>query len=535
MNRLLTFTVAALLLTPHLASSQSPDYCAPTDRMGKYRFLRQLTLDLYGRVPTIDEYERLHERDDVDEALIDEMLGSTEFFDNLAAYHRGLLWTSLPDDDDLFAMTIEERSATDNSEARVWAMRNKQSRYRRAYTACLDTPHTNFDASGKPLPMQGNFTGSSSCEDVTDDDTGAVIGCRMDGWVEVEPYWAPGTMLKVCAFDAQSAATEEPGTYCSTYDNNPDCGCGAGLLYCAGAGDEGNAAEIRKALTEEPARIFEGVIRAGRPYTEAFETTDTYFNGALRHYYRYLQRKAEGELRGIAGAPYDADWEIVQRPDHHAGILTTMGFLLRFTTQRARVNQLYDKFLCDPFQAPAGGLPPATDACSLNPDLSERCGCASCHQTIEPATTFFGRWEEGDFEFQDELEEFRQDCADCTAGSGTCQNCDRAGYVTRDLETEPGNVDSELGKLKVLAWRSSSEANGFSQGPRGLVRQAGYQERLAQCTVQTFSEFVFGRALSTNEKAGWLQEATGRFASNGHDFLQMARDILLDPRYRRID
>ena len=471
----------------------------------------------------------------MNEALIDEMLGSVEFFDNLAAYHRNMLWTALPDAEDLFAMHLELRSTTDNNDERVWVIRNKQTDYRRAYTPCMDVRHTNFATDGTPLPMQANYTASSSCDDVTDRDTGEIIGCRMDGWIEVEPYWAPGTTIKVCAFDAQTADTGEPGEYCASYDDNPDCGCGDDLLYCAAMGEGGNAEEIRQALTEEPARIFEGVIRDGRPYTEAFSTTDTYFNGALRHYYRYLQRKADGELRGVAGAPYGADWEIVERPDNHAGILTTMGYLLRFTTQRARVNQLYDKFLCDPFQAPAGGLPPATDPCSLNPDLSDRCGCATCHQTIEPATTFFGRWEEGDFEFDADLPEFRQECADCSAGSGTCRNCDRDGYVTRDLETEPGNVDDQLGKLKVVAWRSSSEARALDEGPGGLVQQPGYQERLTQCTVRTFSEFLFGRELSSDEKADWLIEKTDRFTNNGQDFLKMAKDILLDPRYRRVD
>lgn len=533
MKRLLIIIVAAITLAPQIALTQSPEYCAPTERMGKYRFLRQLTLDLYGRIPTIDEYERLHQLADVDEALIDEMLGSTEFFDNLAAYHRGLLWTALPGNDDLFGMFIEPRSTTDNSDADVWVIRDKQQEYRRAYTPCMDTRHTNFDTDGTPLPMDANYLGSDSCDEVTED--GVIVGCRMDGWVEVQPYWAPQTTIKVCAFDAQTANTEEPGTYCSSYDRNPDCGCGDDLLYCAGEGEEGNVDEIRQALTEEPARIIEGIIRSGRPYHEAFTTRDTYFNGALRHYYRYLQRKADGELQTIPGSTYGADWEIIQRPEHHAGILTTMGYLLRFTTQRARVNQLYDKFLCDPFQAPAGGLPPATDPCSQDPNLAERCGCATCHQTIEPATTFFGRWEEGDFEYQGELETFREECAECSAGSGTCRNCDQDGYITRDLETEPGSVDSELGKLKVTAWRTAGEAQAIDQGPGGLMQRPGYQDRMAQCTVQNFSEFLFGRELSTNEKSGWLRDQTTRFANNGHDFLRMAKDLLMEPRYRKVE
>ncbi|MDH3727582.1 MAG: DUF1549 domain-containing protein, partial [Myxococcales bacterium] len=96
MRRLLIIAIAALTISPLASLAQSPEQCAPTERMGKYRFLRQVTLDLYGRPPTVEEYEQLHSGADVDEAKVDEMLASPEFFDRLAAYHRGFLWTALP-------------------------------------------------------------------------------------------------------------------------------------------------------------------------------------------------------------------------------------------------------------------------------------------------------------------------------------------------------------------------------------------------------------------------------------------------------
>ena len=44
-------------LSADFAAAQSPEICAPVERVDKYRFLRQLTLDLYGRIPTVEEYE----------------------------------------------------------------------------------------------------------------------------------------------------------------------------------------------------------------------------------------------------------------------------------------------------------------------------------------------------------------------------------------------------------------------------------------------------------------------------------------------
>jgi len=528
MKRFVILAFAALTVLPLASGAQSPNQCAPTERLGKYRFLRQVTLDLYGRPPTIEEYESLHGDGDVDEAKVDEMLSSPEFFDRLAAYHRSFIWTALPNNDDLFRTFIEP-DQVDGGE--VWSVFDKQIGFRGAYEPCLNVEHTNFDADGRPLPILTGFTGGECAQ--------TAEGCTMDGWVEMSPYWNPDLTIRVCAFDAQEyttgVQTDEDGvlTDCSRRNNDPGCGCGPSLRYCAAEGPNGNVNDIRQALTNEPARIFEGIIKAGRPYVEAFSTNQTYFNGALRHYYRYLQRDQNGELNDIDEAPYTADWELVERPDYHSGILTTMGYMLRHPSQRARVNRLYTAFLCDPFVAPAGGLPSATDPCSQNPDLSERCGCAACHTTIEPATTYFGRWEEGDFNYRENLEVFRESCATCEAGD--CPGSCRRDYVTADLETTPGSLGDEAGKLLTVAWRTPEEAAAIDKGPSGLFEQPGMEDRLASCAVQNFSEYLFSRELTTAEKGGWLPDQVDAFRNDGYDFLQMAKAIVMDPRYRRID
>jgi hypothetical protein len=507
------------------SSAQSPEICAPVEKLDKYRYLRQLTLDLYGRIPTVEEYERLHGLEDVSEAIIDEMVGSPEFYAQLRRYHRSLLWLNLGDDN-LVGQTIE---LSRNEDFPVWLNRNKRDDYRGRDVDCLDMEHTNFDADGRPLPMVENYL---------EGDCAGGEGCTMDGWVQIEPYWAPGTTIRACAFDAQphTDATPrdngDPRTCDQVGDDDPLCGCGPNLRYCTARGVNYDA--VHDALLEEPARLFEAVIAAGEPYVNAFSSPATMMNGALAHYYRYLADDNDAELKNAPDLPYDADWQTVDREPYHSGVLTTLGFLRRFASHRARVNRLYTAFLCDPFEAPSGGLPPATDECSMNPDLSSRCGCAACHETIEPATTHWGRWEEGDdFVYREDIDTFSNNCANCEKGN--CSNFCKTFYITRELETTPGSVDSELGKLKTLGWRTEEEASALDTGPSALVTRPEYQQQLASCAVQNFSEHVFGRELSGEERTTWLVEKTASFEASGHDFLQMVKNIVSDDRYRRIE
>ena len=132
-----------------------------------------------------------------------------------------------------------------------------------------------------------------------------------------------------------------------------------------------------------------------------------------------------------------------------------------------------------------------------------------------------------------DISTFSNSCANCEKGG--CSNYCKTFYITRELETTPGSVDDELGKLKTLAWRSESETQALDVGPSALVERPEYQQQLAACTVRNFSEHVFGRELSDAERTGWLNEKADRFAASGHDFLQMVKEVVTDDRYRRIE
>ncbi len=53
--------------------------------------------------------------------------------------------------------------------------------------------------------------------------------------------------------------------------------------------------------------------------------------------------------------------------------------------------------------------------------------------------------------------------------------------------------------------------------------------------MKNFAEYAFGRELSADEQTDWLVQKTSGFASAGHDFMQMVKDVLMDERYRRIE
>ncbi len=68
--------------------------CAPIT-VDPTRYLRQLSMDLRGRPPTVDELERVRQLGEVPQSTIDAMLESPEFLEQARVWHRALLWPNL--------------------------------------------------------------------------------------------------------------------------------------------------------------------------------------------------------------------------------------------------------------------------------------------------------------------------------------------------------------------------------------------------------------------------------------------------------
>jgi len=274
----------------------------------------------------------------------------------------------------------------------------------------------------------------------------------------INPYWDPSTPVKVCAFDAQALASAKDGSECGPAKfSNSDCGCGPELRYCIGSRTPQLA--MKAALEDEPLYIFDWVLREGRSYFDAFSSKTTFVNGALVHWYKNLTGAILESTSGIGFSThmgelpdipfFSEEWVQVERNDVHAGILTTPGFHMRFGSNRSRVNRFYTAFRCEPFVAPAGGLPPSTMAVP-NPNLRERAGCDVCHATIETAAAHWGRWrtnEEYGYITSEELdyETPNLKCMGCDENKNCGIFCNQKFCNTGKLDTS-GRVGS-LGRV----------------------------------------------------------------------------------------
>lgn len=530
---------AALGLDPAPSGAASPDYCAPTVDMDPLQLLRQVSLDLRGHVPTYEEYEWVRGAEDPQataEGLIEEMLESDDYFAQIRGYHQALTWGTLDDSiiDRLFA--AQRRIFRNGSQ--IWRNTNMRRRYRGDLVDCLNVEQTEFDAEGRPVPIQ--TYSDPAC-------TLAGDTCQREGFVWVNPYWSPDTPVKVCAFDAQEHEVGRTGVACSVYHvNDEDCGCGPNLDWCGPSTPGEDDQRIRDSLAEEPARIFEWVVREERSYLEAFTTDTTFVNGPVAHYYRNATGAQtlelggaiayETEISGVPALPYeDVDtWVPVQRGSAHAGVFTTLGYLLRFASNRARANRFATAFYCEPFVPQQSGLPPEEEAPS--PNLRDRAGCRDCHERLEPLAAHWGRWRTGGTYgyFSPEAVSFEQPREDCICGEGL-GNC--SAFCSTYFVTADNASDEEFGLYQGLpqagSWLEGDDPTNVDDGPIGLIDTVDERDRIAQCAVRNLSEHLLGRELGADDLE-WMQGHARAFEESGYVYTDLVRRLVNDERYRTI-
>jgi hypothetical protein len=345
----------------------------------------------------------------------------------------------------------------------------------------------------------------------------------------------------VCAFDAESAAFSPSGTDCASRAATADagCGCGPNLARCS----LGNSHRVvNRAMGEALERFIAAQIAEDRPYTELFSSRRAFVNGPLAFFYKHQT----GATRlTFDPNPVDVDvlpdlaftdentWVPIDLPAQHAGILTRDAFLIRFQTNRARANRFFGAFLCSPFQAPAGSLPPADAVAALNPDLQERAGCKYCHALLEPSAAHWGRFTEQGAAWlaPAQFPPQRDDCLRCaTTGQGCTAEC-RSFYLTRSLSEAE---DRYLGMLNAYTFRREDHANNVEQGPRLLAFTAVADNRLPVCVARTTSEWLMGRAVGADE-AAWVDTLARDFAVQGYSYRALVKRIVTDDRYRRVE
>lgn len=537
----LVAAVSGVVSAPGVRAQES---CGDVDRVDDLRYLRQLTLDLFGRVPTVEEMTPVVEGEDVEGARVEAMLADPEVMTFVRRHHRDLLWPNL----DQFqlvnpAIALLIPAIYYEYEAVGGVLTEGSMR--------LFVLYVGFFGRGglvpcKDEPAEWDAKGNLVFEDFPD-------GTKREGWVEVEPYWAPGTKVKVCALEARENLVPEPtlfgGEGLGYYDPNAKCdefmgmlsggcGCGPMLEHCS---SPDASAAVLESLQAQMERFVERPIEEGRPYFDLLTDAEEPMNGPLVHYYRHLVKMAVDPIiqtppvpvADLPDVPFtDPTWHLVPRPEPHSGLLTSLMYLLRFQTGRARVNRYYDSFLCAPFQAPELELPSPSDPCSDEPNLRQRCGCNGCHATLEPATAHWARFADAGAMYLDpaEVPAWRAACAGCTPGQTCDFLCERFYLV----ETTHPKELPWVGTLKSFLWREPEELTRIEAGPRALVEEHLASGALGKCAAIKVFERLHGRAMTPAETSALLPEAVDAFEASGWELLALVRHWVTSDSYRRM-
>ena len=524
-------------------NSTSPDNLL----LDKYSYLRALSLDIRGVTPTPSEYEGLAASEDVPLSLIDEWLDTADFGEQIARLHRSVLWNRVR------ASRLIHRNAklilnwgSQISSPGLFIL-SRTELLRGGPTVCLDKPAEFDPDTGAPIYEWDSGTGS-----------------WREGWVEVAPYWAPDTTVKVCAGDAQTALFTPDGVSCKSRAGmaRAECGCGPNLNWCA---TNEEAALIRESLGHALDVRIEQLIADKAPYTDLFTTNVSYFNGPMIHYWRHLYQRYNDlvveptpvpDYMLPENVPFSAadTWIPIQLGSQHAGVLTSPTYLLRHTSDRRRARRFIEGLLCEPMILPEGvslqaeGVP--------DPDVSKQPGCKYCHAILEPVARHWGRWSEfGAAYLSPETHPpCRSDCEECGKFGGCSTDC-RANYVIQGQLTKellymgwltPYKyvVDPELiYEVKAIELETKVPCDptlvnaamepSVETGPILLVQQAIFDGRLAKCTARHVLTWLMGRE-PLEEESAWTETLGGIFQASNFDLATLVKAIVTDERYRRV-
>ncbi|MFO0729030.1 MAG: hypothetical protein U1E65_34945 [Myxococcota bacterium] len=488
----------------------------PGPDLDRYAYLRALTLDLAGRLPTPEEMAALDGQSEVPEATIDALLASDAFVDRAVRFHRSILWNNVQNVD----LMNFQSSLGATSEGIYWR-RTPGFVYRGDGVPCANTPAT-FDAEG-------------NIEFTTD-----ALGVRREGWVNVAPYWDPAHPVKICAFDAQAAAVSKRGTRCDTLDGYQDagCGCGPSLNRCRLSGPHN--AKVTGAIREDIDRRVAALIRSDRPYIELFTSRRAFVNGPLVHYLRYQAPLPAGatlmplamdldQLPDLAWT--DEAFSEIELGPEHAGVLTSLSYLLRFQTNRARAAHFFDAFLCSPLSPPPGGIP-IDPTERPTPNLQKRDGCKYCHALLEPTGAHWARWTErgAGFLAPDHFPASREDCRRCAQNGLVCSPECRLYYLTTSLSAEDRPY---FGWLNAYAFLRPEHQKNAELGPKLLIEGTVIDDRFPRCAARRATQNLLGRQLSTEELVA-LDDAAHRFVESGMSYKALIKAIVTSPVYRRV-
>jgi len=523
--------VATTLSIAGAAMAEDLAVCEAPHDLDKYELLRRLSLDLRGKPPTIEEYNALDAADSVPAVTVQEYLESPDFKGAMRGYHEAMFWPNITPIKLRSISTVLGKVKTETAWRISAAGRNK------LYRGDADIDCGGYEQKFFDPAFPGEFRPDPAHVQID------AQGHTQEGYRMVAPYWDPANPIPVCAFEARAASSVKikgKVVACNTPagTSSADCGCGKDLAYCYAGGDIVDAV-IKSSLREQLDRLVDDVVSGALPYTDLLLTTKAKENGPIAFWKKNLAPNFSASNTVNMPDPQepildkaftDATWTGIDRGGTHAGVLTLPAYLLRFQTNRSRANRFRIDFTCQYF-VPPEKLSPAPGCDPVAEDITQRCNCQYCHQTLEPLSSYFGGFAEAGTTLMSDTSLF-------PVKDASCNSANPSAFCGRFYATQPDSHNAGTLLPYQFADAHPEYTSRIAKGPRELAQSIIDDGTFAQCTVKNLFFHFAGRDLRADgaqaDELDLLGQLASDFAKNGYDMRWLIQQIVSLPQYRRV-
>lgn len=353
-SRIRKIIVISFAVVSGVAVSQTTDY---------KRSLKRAQYLLNATTPTDEDFQVFSGSHDEYRNAVRNFLDHENFYSVMMRYHQRLFGIGLPDEymDELIKEEIDNRV---NKFARIECARQY-----------------NRDGSSRFKCYWSSQEGAAACTESSEQPVSVFWYPKIVAWVCPSIVRSCGTDLSRCFIEygnQDEAKNSELGTT-ETFDSR---------------------FAVIKSLGLQSAGLATAVVVENYSYRNILKPGVTAIDGAIAHLYRQThhfkvdQLNLPQELVDIVDqiSLTDTKFKIVNTGDSYesAGVLTTFGWLRRFSKNRTRANELYERLLCRKFTSELPRVFPQDPG-----NLRETDGCSGCHATLDPLADFFLAWGEG--------------------------------------------------------------------------------------------------------------------------------------------
>jgi hypothetical protein len=306
---------------------------------------------------------------------------------------------------------------------------------------------------------------------------------------------------------------------------------------------------------EEAIHFIDDVVSGDRDFRDILSGKGTFVNGPLAQFYSAVAPStccgggapsfgavlpdpltfygAPEPLFDPAGLPailpHDTNtWVRVEdRGPLASGLLTMPAFLTKYGSRRARAHVLYNVFLCREFVSETAELIP-----SDNPDLMTRSGCADCHATLEPLSSYFSRVVESDWTYLPK-EHFPVDTSACyknDQGKTAVKDGSKAMIGTGDCNRFYDVAFSDEDSMKLRGAYASPE--NADLGPAGLAEKIVSSPDFSVCVARNVASSFLGRALTADDE-NLQRTLSEELEVSGYRMRALVRALVLSDAYRK--